>query len=296
MSSNNSTEEFQLYHYEPNQSLSLACAALFGISTIIHLVIMIRKKTWFYSALLVGAFMMTIGYIVRYMSARSPHNTGIYAIQFLLIMLAPSLYAATMYMLFGRLVIFVNNPSASIIRPQWVTKIFVTGDVISFVVQMAGGGMMSSDNLASIGQTIMMIGLASQLAFFGFFLVIAITFRARMLKQYPGAIPSARGKESWYGLLALLLLGAGLVIFRCIFRLFEFGLGRDGELQTREVYVYVFDTLPMFFVQVLFHFKHAGNVFGTQLVEDSVMMGAVDPSDSENQKGHRNQDSLSPLM
>jgi hypothetical protein len=200
---------------------------------------------------------MSFGYITRYASARSSSSIMLYAIQSLLIILPPSLYAATMYMIFGRLVLFVNHPSASLIRPTRVTKIFVTGDTLSFFLQAGGGGMMTSAGMANLGQTLMMVGLACQLLFFGFFLVMAVTFRRRMLST----LGPACGKYSWDSLLTVLLLAAALIITRCVFRMAEFGTGRDGVLVSREIYVYLGDTLLMFLVQIMFHFRHASKAF-----------------------------------
>lgn len=95
---------------------------------------------------------MTFGYTMRYLSAKDTSSIMLYAQQSLFIVLPPSLYAATMYMIFGRLVLFVNNPSASLIRPTRITKIFVVGDVISFLMQAGGGGMMVQTSMASLGK------------------------------------------------------------------------------------------------------------------------------------------------
>ncbi|KAG9232390.1 RTA1 like protein-domain-containing protein [Amylocarpus encephaloides] len=276
-----------LWAYDPNTNLALATAALFSISTIIHLVVVIKRKTWFYTAFVIGGFMMTMGYVLRYLSAKSPDSVMLFAQQSLFIILPPSLYAATMYMIFGRMVLFVNNPRASLIRPQWVTKIFVTGDLLSFFMQGGGGGIMAGGGEnAVLGQKIIMVGLAFQLLFFGFFLIMAITFRKRMLAALPGTVPNPSGKYSWHALLMLLLLGAGLIIARCIFRLFEFGLGQKNVLTEKEVWVYLGDTLLMFLVQILFHFSHAGNVFVKDTSQDILMEG---------QKGHGRSESYKRL-
>jgi hypothetical protein len=54
-----------------------------------------------------------------------------------------------------------------------------------------------------------------------------------------------------------------IIILRCIFRVIEFAQGHGGYLASHEAYMYVFDTLPMFAVQVLFHVVRADDVFGT---------------------------------
>lgn len=86
-----------------------------------------------------------VGYIARYISAKQSPNwtTMPYVIQELLLLVAPSLFAASIYMVLGRIIRLLNGDSNSPIRPSWLTKIFVAGDVISFFMQ--SGGMISTN-------------------------------------------------------------------------------------------------------------------------------------------------------
>ena len=63
----------------------------------------------------------------------------------------------------------------------------------------------------------------------------------------------------------LLAVAAVIIIARCIFRVIEFAQGNAGYLTSHEVFMYIFDTLPMFAVQVLFHFVRADEVFGIRV-------------------------------
>jgi hypothetical protein len=189
-------------------------------------------------------------------------DLGPYIGQSLFIILPPSLYAATIYMIYGRLVLFVNAPEASVIKPTRVTKIFVCGDVLAFLLQAGGGGMMAQAGMAKTGQTIMLLGLFIQLLFFGFFLIISLLFWKRMHSSPKTLSVPQYGKRSWLALLKLLLCAAVIIIIRCIFRVVEFSQGHDGYLASHEVFMYVFDTAPMFAVQFMFHFVHAADVFG----------------------------------
>jgi hypothetical protein len=209
---------------------------------------------------------MTAGYVFRYLSAKSPADLGPYIFQSLFIILPPSLYAATIYMIYGRLVLFVNAPEASIIVPTRVTKIFVCGDVLAFLLQAGGGGMMAQAGMAKLGQTLMLIGLFIQLFFFGFFLIISLMFWKRMSGSSKALSIPQYGKYSWLALLKLLLCAAVIIILRCVFRVIEFSQGHDGYLASHEVYMYLFDTAPMFAVQVMFHLVHAADIFGTGTV------------------------------
>lgn len=53
-------------------------------------------------------------------------------------MVAPSLLAATIYMTLGRIMIVTDGEKYSLIRRSWLTKIFVVGDIISFLTQAGG--------------------------------------------------------------------------------------------------------------------------------------------------------------
>lgn len=84
--------------------------------------------------------MEIIGYAGRAKSGNeSPDWTlGPYIIQAILLLVAPALFAATIYMELGRIITVVDGESRVMIRKEWMTKLFVTGDVLSFFLQ--GGG------------------------------------------------------------------------------------------------------------------------------------------------------------
>ncbi|EKD17673.1 uncharacterized protein L3040_003555 [Drepanopeziza brunnea f. sp. 'multigermtubi'] len=256
-------EESNFKHYTPSKALALAFAALFGASSIWHTWTMIKRKAWLYTAFVCGGWMMTIGFIGRYMAANDVFASGPYIIQALFLILPPSLYAATIYMMYGRIVVFVEAPEASLIRPKWVTKIFVTGDLLAFVMQGGGGGLTASDNpdTAMMGQDILMAGLVAQLIFFCFFLLISLVFWKRMRSSPTYYSMPKYGKYSWQQLLKLLLAAAAIIIFRCVFRIIEFSQGDDGALMKKEWYIYAGDFAPMLFVQCAFHWMHTQDVF-----------------------------------
>jgi hypothetical protein len=79
-----------------------------------------------------------IGYGARAGSHFFMHSTILYAIQSLLILLAPTLYAASIYMVLGRIISFLHGEHLSYIPVKWMTKVFVAGDILSFILQAAG--------------------------------------------------------------------------------------------------------------------------------------------------------------
>lgn len=121
--------------------------------------------------------------------------------------------------------------------------------------------MMTQAKNADLGQKIILVGLFSQLIFFGFFLTIAIVFERRIMKSGMRYTIPIYGKHTWRALLLLLLAAAVVIIQRCVYRVVEFAQGQDGFLMSREAFMYLGDATPMFFVQAVFHFIHAGDVF-----------------------------------
>ncbi|KAL4940153.1 hypothetical protein BDV06DRAFT_213689 [Aspergillus oleicola] len=256
------------YPYEPSSIGAILAMLLFGGSAIVHTVQICKTRTWFFTAFLIGAY----SYIFRLISARKPDSLVAYVCQSMFIILPPSLYAATIYMTYGRIVTYIDKPHLTIIRPQKVTKVFVIGDVSAFLLQLAGGGMQTINSMRNIGQKILVIGLLVQLIFFGFFLYVSGNFQNRLRQCGYGWFGGGR----WRRLLHILLLVSVLVIARCVFRIVEYAQGTEGYLYSHEAYAYLFDAIPMFFVQAVFHFYHPGKILIGKILEDQTYVNLQD--------------------
>ncbi len=66
--------------------------------------------------------------------------------QSILLLIAPALLAASIYMVLGRIVLLTEGERHSLIPQRWLTKVFVAGDVVSFLTQGAGGGILGGSN------------------------------------------------------------------------------------------------------------------------------------------------------
>lgn len=80
------------------------------------------------------------GYAGRIVSSKQTPNwtEGPYIVQSLLLLLAPALFAASIYMVLGRIILLTDGEEHSLIRAKWLTKVFVLGDVLSFLTQSTG--------------------------------------------------------------------------------------------------------------------------------------------------------------
>lgn len=196
--------------------------------------------------------------------------------QNLLILLAPTLYAASIYMVLGRVITFLRAQHLSYVPVKYMTKIFVLGDVLSFILQGAGGGVMSGGNanLLVVGQWIIVAGLCVQLVFFGAFLVTSICFHCRIIgsptRQSTFSSDVSRlFPRDWHGLLFALYAASILILIRSVYRIVEFAQGNSGYLISHEVFLYVFDAAMMFLVMVVMALFHPSVVLSSDVVPDS---------------------------
>ena len=132
-------------------------------------------------------------------------------------------------MALGRIVREIGAEKYTPIRLRWLTRIFVSSDVISFLVQGTGAGMMSTGgNLSKIAKAVVITGLAIQTVIFGLFCVILRTCDERIRCNFPTLI-YIRKKY-----LNPLYIISVLIMARSIFRVIEYAMGRDGYLLSHE--------------------------------------------------------------
>ncbi|KAL4925655.1 RTA1 domain-containing protein [Aspergillus undulatus] len=257
-STDSNTVSFKLYQYDPSMGGAVLFIILFIATTGYHAFQMFRTHTWFLTPFIVGGVFEIVGYIGRAVSSKeSPDWTlGPYIIQTLFLLLAPALLAASIYMLLGRIILVLKAESHAFLKKTWLTKVFVTGDVLSFVLQGAGGGIQSSGDVDNYktGEHIIVAGLFIQVFFFGFFMVIATHFYWN-LQRFP--IPRAHSLDlPWRKHLYVLYVTSFLIMVRSIFRLAEYLQGNDGYLLHHEIYLYVFDSLLMLLTMVILNVVH----------------------------------------
>ncbi|KAL4761375.1 RTA1 domain-containing protein [Aspergillus foveolatus] len=264
MSASSGVEEavFAFYRYDPSMGAAVLFTLLFIGTTGYHIFQMFKSRTWFFVPFVIGGIFEIIGYIGRAMSSKQTPNwtLGPYIVQTLFLLLAPALLAASVYMFLGRIILMLQAESHALLRRKWLTKIFVTGDVLSFLLQGAGGGIQSSGNLENMktGEHIIVVGLFVQIFFFGFFILTASHFYWK-IKKYP--IPrSCTPDIPWSKHLHVLYLASFLIMVRSIFRLAEYLQGNNGYLLHHEIFLYVFDALLMLITMVVFNIVHPQEV------------------------------------
>ncbi|KAH7134274.1 RTA1 like protein-domain-containing protein [Dactylonectria macrodidyma] len=251
--------EFKLYQYDPSLTAAIVFLALFCVSTMAHLYQLVRSKTWFLFPFFIGCAFESIGYIGRLISATQTPNWAImpYVLQSLLLLLGPTMLAASIYMLLSRLAVFLDASHYSLVPVENLSKTFVWADVISFLAQSGGGGMLANAKSAGnqkMGRNIIILGLAIQIYFFGFFITILHVFHRRIINN-----PTQRSLLAvapWRRFILVLYAGSGLIMIRSVFRIVEYITGTNGKLQSSEIYIYAFDASMILITTALFNVFH----------------------------------------
>ena len=132
--------DFKFYRYDPSLAAAIVFAICFLLTSLLHIYQLLRSRTWYLTALVVGGIMEVIGYIGRILSSRQTPNwtLGPFIIQSTFLLIAPAMFTASIYMVLGRIIVAVDGEKYSLIKKRWLTKIFVMTDIISFLV-LSGG-------------------------------------------------------------------------------------------------------------------------------------------------------------
>ncbi|KAJ0282433.1 hypothetical protein COL940_005182 [Colletotrichum noveboracense] len=161
-----------------------------------------------------------------------------YALQSLMLLIAPSLLAASIYGMLGRLIILANGRDYSPVRPEILTKVFITSDILSILVQSGGGGILTkakSPSKIQLGENVIIVGLFIQLIGFALFIAVTGVFHRRISKESRIRGQRLRNAVSWDKFLWIFL-------------------------QTTEVFLYNFDATLIFLVTFILAAFHPSKV------------------------------------
>lgn len=160
----------------------------------------------------------------------------------------------------GRIVLLTNGDIHCWVRRQWLTKIFLLGDIISFIMQGAGGGIMASGSASALstGEHIIIGGLVVQLIFFSLFLVTTVKFHIGIQNSPPRKV--LHSQTPWERHIYAMYGGSLLIFIRSLFRLIEYAQGNDGYLVTHEAYMYIFDGVLMLLTMGVFAWVHPSEI------------------------------------
>lgn len=250
-----------LYAYTPSAAAAGTFMGIFGIATVAHIFYLPKLRQCFFIPMILGGIMEVGGLYGRFWGHSSQNDFRAYVLQALLLTPAPIFLAATMYMTLGRIIVALDaDKDHTLIRPRWLSKIFVFFDIVCFIVQIGGTGMQSTTSVSvqKTGRTVTIIGLVIQLVVFAYFIIVALVFQRRM-NAHPTSI-SIHHSIHWVRHLRVVYATSVLMLIRNIFRIAEYVEGSNGPVGHSEVYLYIFDSTLMAGLMWAFVIVHPGRL------------------------------------
>ncbi|THV87295.1 RTA1-domain-containing protein [Aureobasidium pullulans] len=261
--SNDGEINFVLYHYTPSIVAAIIFVVLFALGFFGHVFYIFKLRARYFIPFTIGVLLECLGYVGRALSHSDKEALGPFIMQSLLILVAPALYAASIYMVLGRIIRRLDAEEYSVIRTKWLTKVFVIGDVFSFLVQSSGAGLQAKGDLDSfnLGKNIVIAGLIIQIIIFGFFVIVAGLFHVRVNKLPTGA--SVDSNLRWRKHMYNLYFCSAIILIRNLIRVVEYAQGNNGYIITHEWMLYIFDAVFIFLVTVAFLVLHPSKLLGS---------------------------------
>ncbi|KAF2622403.1 hypothetical protein BU25DRAFT_212258 [Macroventuria anomochaeta] len=253
------------YTYNPSFATAILFTVLFGFLTIAHVSQAFWHKKRFTWVVIVGVLFELTSFVCRTLGSRDQQNIGLATASQLLFLLAPLWINAFVYMTFGRLVHFFHpDRRCAGLKAPSIAKYFVWADIVSFLVQAAGGMMLNPDSDADarkIGLKVYMAGVGVQEGFIVVFTILGIKFVRDMNQiEQQGQVPENR--TGWRLQMWSMFIVLILITVRIIFRLVEFTKGFEpgNPMLFNEAFVYALDATPMLLALLLLGVMHPGRV------------------------------------
>ncbi|CAE6459258.1 unnamed protein product [Rhizoctonia solani] len=243
-------------HYIPETIPAIVAGALYVAIPIMCLFWGFKRWARYMLTVMIGGICYAAGLFLRIPYRDHQEQLGFYIVMNMLTVLSPCAFIATAYMLLGRLALHLDADEYLLIKARTITKLFLTSDIVTLLIQAAGGSMATNVDIAAIGSKIFLVGLIIQLiSFCGYMFVFAV-FLYRMKVNRPEECMLPRNSSEffshWTALAGSLIVSCIGILIRSIFRTIENAQGFTGYLATHEVYFYVLDTLPLFVAILMF--------------------------------------------
>ncbi|OTA99449.1 hypothetical protein M426DRAFT_269225 [Hypoxylon sp. CI-4A] len=238
------------YQYRIDLAPNIVFDAFFALSLLgfVGVYLFTRRGGAFTIAMALGLLCEIIGYVGRILSWHDQWSEQGFLIQIVCLTIAPAFLAAGIYLCI-RQIVFAFGPENSRLPPKYYTRIFIPCDIISLLLQAAGGGLASNEfhtgNSTDLGSNIMITGLSFQVFTLLVFIVLCLDFliniirrrrsmgSAAALSQDP-ALVAVRKSWMFRGFLVALAVSTVCIFWRSVFRVAELTDGWASPLMGRQ--------------------------------------------------------------
>lgn len=233
-----------IYQYRPSLPANITFLAVFALSGLLHLVQLAWHHHTFSILVVIGCVTEIIGYGGRIWLFYDPFSFNAFLMQICCLTIAPAFYSAAIYLCIGYLV-RAFGLDLSRLKPRAYAWIFIPCDIVSLILQAAGGALASvavtGRGDPRPGTNVMVAGLAFQVFTLLSFMVLVVEFGLRVRRARRGGLPRADDDKTdpkameRVVVFAVPFAVAVLFIFiRCVYRVAELSEGWLGELIREE--------------------------------------------------------------
>ncbi|KAK5168334.1 uncharacterized protein LTR77_006903 [Saxophila tyrrhenica] len=220
--------ELSVYGYRASLPFSATLIALYTLCAVAQTYLGWRYKTWsFMAAMLLGCFVELLGYVGRIMMWQNPWNDGGFIMQIVLITIGPVFFSAAIYVMLYQIAMYIS-PSSARFSPKIYYWIFIPCDIVSLILQAAGGALSStSDGDSGPGVNIAIAGLVFQVVTLATFIAATVDY-AWTSRNVAAEKKQALKFKVFAGFFALATI---LITIRCCYRVYELseGYSEDSE-------------------------------------------------------------------
>ncbi|CAG8908303.1 unnamed protein product [Penicillium egyptiacum] len=214
--------EGTIYGYAPDLVISVEFCLIFGVCSLIQLGQMIRWRLWSFSiSVILGSLTEVIGkskwtsigttpglfrreltkqigYFGRILLHENPYSSAGFKTQICTLTLAPAFWSAAIYLTLKHGV-NVLGQQYSTLRAKWYPYIFVSCDIISLILQGAGGGLAAAaktSKASDMGSNVMLAGIVWQVVTLTVFAVMSGYFLL-CIKNAPKDRLTVEARKVW---------------------------------------------------------------------------------------------------
>jgi len=289
-------DDILFYGYIPSLPVTVVFTMLFFFSTVIHLGQSIRYRMWFLilTAISTGNLEL-VGWAARTYSHFHPDKLIPYLIQTVATINAPTPLIAAYFIILAEIIRRLG-PCYSRLRPRTYSIVFLTTDLVALTVQGVGGVIAATaagnNKNPAIGGRIMLGGIIFQMIAIAMYLVPAIEFIFRYLRDKPFQRSDNDPPTGHYLLdkkMKMMLSGAAFsflaIYVRSVYRTIELTDGWNGRIITTEAYFNIMDGVMIILVMYCLNVFHPGPLLGPFTSIKKVKF-VVDDDDLFEKKGY----------
>lgn len=259
---------FGQLEYRPSLGGNILYLAIFALGLLINIWLAIKYRTWGYLvAIIGGAGLEIVGYIGRIMLWQNDFDNNFFIIYIVGLTIGPAFFSAAVYLCLAR-IIAIYGHGLSWFTPRFITCSFIASDLVSLVLQAAGGALASlaeTDSEAQLGINLMIAGLSTQVASMTAYVVVCCQL-AWAIHKHPEKVSTHHAKLRSSRAFRFFLWSIGIctiaILIRCTFRVAELSKGFGGSIANNEILFMILDGMMMAIVIILFTVAHPGIILG----------------------------------